>query len=326
MPVVKMTEMYDMKTSTGKVGVIGVHTPNSQIISKRWQGLFINYKYFRVLSCNIRVACASLLPADPLQVGVEAGSVAPQDMMNPILYRAVSNDSWNFMVGRLYGSSDETNSVKYVLANPASSATAGGAENAYYAMLGESGWKKALPQSGFSMNGLKPLVHSVVNTYGNLDTIYGMTAEDLNTHPYANSGTSVAYNSTEGQVLRGKAFPYPRIACTRPDTGNNNVAPNWQINDIAKTYVACIVLPPGKLTEFYFRLIVDWYIEFSGITSLTDKLNYNQLAGQGSLYYATNYTFPSASKISDLVTENEAVTEESTVDGIDTDLDLIMES
>lgn len=325
MPVVKMTEMYDMKTTTGKIGVIGVHTPNSNIISKRWNGLFINYKYFRVLSCNIRVACASLLPADPLQVGVEAGSVAPQDMMNPILYRAVSNESWNYMIGRLYDGSDSTNSIKYVLANPASSATAGGAENAYYAMLGESGWKKALPQSGFSMRGLKPLVHTVVDTYGNIDTTYGMTSNDLDNHPYANNAYSVAYNSGEGQVLRGRAVPYPKIACTRPDTGSQT-APTWQINDVAKTYVACIVLPPGKLTEFYFRLVIDWYIEFTGITSLIDKLNYNQLAASGSLVYATNYTFPSASKISDLVTENETVTEESTVDSIDTDLDLIMES
>lgn len=324
MPIVKMTEMYDLKTSKDKIGVLGIHTPSSTIVSKRWQGLFMNYKFMRVLGCNVRVACASLLPADPLQVSVSEGAIAPQDIMNPILYRAVSNDSWNYFVGRLYNASAESRSIKYVDALP-SGGTAQGAENAYYAMLGESGWKKAMPQAGFSMRRLVPIVHSVVDTYGNLDTTYGMLVEDMNNHPVSATGNTISYSSTEGQVLRGAAQPYPRIPCTRPDTGLDSANPTFAVNDIAKTYVACIVLPPGKLTEFYFRLAVEWYIEFSGLISLVDKLNYNQIAGVGSLVYARNFTFPDANA-KDLVSENEKVTEESTVDSIDADLDLIMES
>lgn len=324
MPVVKMTEMYDMKTTTGKIGVIGIHTPNSNIVSKRWNGLFLNHKFFRVLGCNVRVACASLLPADPLQVKTTEGYIAPQDIMNPILYRAVSNDSWNFFLGRVYGSSNESRSVKYVEASPSGSEA--GAENVYYAMLGESGWKKAMPQSGFSMRHLVPLVHEVVDTYGNIDTTYGMAVEDLNNHPYANESGNIAYASDEGQVLRGKAKPYPRIPCTRPATGSDAANPSFAVNDIAKTYVACIVLPPGKLTEFYFRLAVDWYIEFSGVTSLVEKMSYPQIAGVGSTVYARNYTFSSAKSVEDVVGDDANVSKESTVDSIDADLKLIMES
>lgn len=325
MPTVKMTEMYDLKTSVGKIGVLGVHTPTSAIVAKRWNGLFMNYKFFRVVGCNIRLACASLLPADPLQVSTSAGSIAPQDLMNPILYRAVSNDSWNYFVGRLYGYSTESQSIKYVDAIPTSGSEAG-AENAYYAMLGEDGWKKAMPQSGFAMRKLRPIVHSVVDTYGNIEPTYGMDADSLNSHPYSSSATAVAYNSSDGQVLRGRSMPYPRIACTRPSTGTDSANPSFSVNDIAKTYVACIVLPPGKLTEFYFRLVVDWFIEFTGLTSLVDKMNYTQVAGVGSLVYARGYTFPSASSAKDLVSDRETVTEESTVDTIDADVELIMEN
>lgn len=324
MPVVKMTEMYDMKTTTGKIGVVGVHTPSAAIVAKRWNGLFMNYKYFRVLGCNVRVACASLLPADPLQVKTDEGYIAPQDIMNPILYRAVSNDSWNYFVGRLYSYTTESQSIKFIDANPAT--TPEGAENAYYAMLGESGWKKAMPQSGFSMKNLKPLVHSVVDTYGNIDTNYGMEVDSLNSHPYASSATGVAYNSSDGQVLRGKPVPYPRIACTRPYTGSDAANPSFAVNEIAKTYVACIILPPGKLTEFYFRLAVEWYIEFTGLTSLVEKLTYPQVAGVGSLVYARNYSFEPASKVEDVVGDAAKVSEESTVDALDADLDLIMEA
>lgn len=325
MPTVKMTEMYDLKTTVGKIGVLGVHTPTSSIVAKRWNGLFMNYKFFRVVGCNIRLACASLLPADPLQVSTSAGSVAPQDIMNPILYRAVSNDSWNYFVGRLYTISNESQSIKFINAIPGNG-TEAAAENTYYAMLGEDGWKKAMPQSGFSMRRLRPFVHSVVDTYGNLDPGYGMQTADLNTHPYSDTGSSIGYAAGDAQVLRGKAVPYPRIPCTRPTTGSDSANPQFTVNDIAKTYVACIVLPPGKLTEFYFRLVVDWYIEFTGLTSLVDKFNYSQTAAVGSLFYARGYSFPSASSAKDLVTDSETVTEESTVDTIDADVELIMEN
>lgn len=324
MPIVKMTEMYDLKTTKDKIGVLGIHTPDANIVSKRWLGLYMNYKYMRVLGCSFRVACASLLPADPLQVSTEAGSVAPQDVMNPILYRAVSNDSWNYIVGRLYASSNESTSVNFVEAN--SSGSAAGAENVYYALLGDTGWKKALPQSGFSMSRLRPLVYNVVNTFGTMDTAYDTGTANLNDNPYSSNANGVAFSSGTATTFRGHAVPYPRIPATRPSTGSDTANPSFAPSPIAKTYVACIVLPPGKLTEFYFRLVVDWYVEFTGITSLVDKMSYAQSAGVGSLVYARNYTFPSATSAKELVSDQETVTEESSVDSIDADVNLIMEN
>lgn len=322
MPTVKMTEVYDLKTTRDKIGILGIHTPDAITISKRWMGLFMNYKKFRVRSCNIRLACASLLPADPLQVGVEGpNAVAPQDLMNPILYRAMSNDVWNWFMGRLYSAFSGNRSIKFLDAFPGG--TAGGAENVYYAMLGESGWRKAMPQAGLQMKNLVPLVHQVVDTFGNMDIGFGNQGSELDNHPYVNASGTLGTDNTVPQVLKGRAMPYPSIACTDPNTGSDAANPSFVPQSINKTFVACLVLPPGKLTEFYFRLVVDWYIDFFELTSIVDKLNYQQVAGVGSLVYARNYSFESAKSASEV---DESATNTNTVDTIGTDINLIMES
>ncbi|ADB24814.1 ORF9 [Chimpanzee stool associated circular ssDNA virus] len=87
---VKVSETYDLSTQTDKMGFVGIHTPEGKLVYNMWSGLFKNFRKFRYASCDVTMACASMLPADPLQIGVEAGDIAPQDMFNPILYKAVS--------------------------------------------------------------------------------------------------------------------------------------------------------------------------------------------------------------------------------------------
>ena len=101
MVFVTVSETYDLSTKVGKMALLGIHTPQSKIIRQCYPGFLMQYKYVRFASCNVTMACASMLPADPLQIGTETGQISPSDMFNPILYRAVSNDSMSTLEGRL---------------------------------------------------------------------------------------------------------------------------------------------------------------------------------------------------------------------------------
>jgi len=179
---VKVSETYDLSTQVNKMGIVGIHTPVGTLVERMWSGLVRQYGKFRYKSCNVAMACASMLPADPLQVGVEAGSIAPQDMFNPILYKAVSNATMdtflqfiqgqaNFLTGSSSGTSVNRGSI-IGLNDPnfksnASTPAPVDQFSMYYGLLSDpKGWKKAMPQQGLVMSNLKPLVYNVVSNYG----------------------------------------------------------------------------------------------------------------------------------------------------------------
>lgn len=172
---VKVTETYDLSTQTNKMGFIGIHTPEGKLVYNLWSGLFKNFKKYQFKSCDVTMACASMLPADPLQIGVESGDIAPQDMFNPILYKAVSNDSMSNLLNRLYAGqaavdvqlarnsvvSQNNDSFEYDANNDVDQFAM------YYGLLSESGgWKKAMPQAGLQMRGLRPLAFMMSTNYG----------------------------------------------------------------------------------------------------------------------------------------------------------------
>lgn len=177
---VKISETYDLSTQVDKMGLVAVHTPTGPLLNKLYPGLVLNYDKFRYARCDITMACASLLPADPLQIGVEAGDIAPQDMFNPILYKAVSNDSMNqllnyiqFRVTSLASENTEVDGTSLVDINSADfidndlESTALDQFDMYYGLLADpKGWKKAMPQAGLQMRNLRPLVYSVVTNSG----------------------------------------------------------------------------------------------------------------------------------------------------------------
>lgn len=187
---VRVSETYDLSTKVGKMGIVAIHTPTGSLIDKMWPGLVLQHKKVRFVKCDVAMACASMLPADPLQIGVEAGSIAPQDMFNPILYKAVSNDSMSNIQSYIqgYGSANIASTVavnqgsvvdmnepgftKDYQGEPTGSLNPGDpvqidAFSIYYGLLADSdSWKKAMPQSGLTMRGLYPLVYQVVSNYG----------------------------------------------------------------------------------------------------------------------------------------------------------------
>ena len=62
---VRISETYDLSTKVGKMGIVGIHTPTGGLIDKMWSGLVLQTDRFRFVKCDVAMACASMLPADP---------------------------------------------------------------------------------------------------------------------------------------------------------------------------------------------------------------------------------------------------------------------
>lgn len=337
MPTITLRETYDLGTTTGKIGLLGVHTPHVELLKKLYPGFLINYRKMKVETCNVALACASLLPADPLQVGTETGDIAPQDLFNPILYRAVSSDSFDTILNRVYGLTDNFNAEQTssladsgtIGSDPFPSATSLNQEALYYSLLSESGWRKAMPQSGLTMTGLRPIVYTLLNTYGNtkFETATDIDFASVNTVNASASSTTTALAST----FRGPAMPMPSIPTW--NGGSNSMAtssasPAWSIPVgracyIPKTFVSAFILPPSKLHRMFFRMTIQWRISFFEPISVLERATPARIAEYSDSVYGSNIIFDS-SKASGL--DDKVEVKESTVDTIGVDADMIMQS
>lgn len=321
MVMVRISETYDLSTKVDKMGLIGIHTPDLNLLRKYFGGLMQNHKYVRAVACDVSLACASLLPADPLQVGVDAGEIAPQDMFNPLLYRAVSNDSFNTILARIYnshesfygGTWESVNEKNPMLSDNVSLGTAGDGVtltefDIYYGLLSQDGWKKAMPQSGLSMKGLYPIVYSVVDNYGNMKILTSegnAITSGINTVNNLANGVSV----NNASMFRGPSMRMPAV----PLHYSMNAA---ETPEIPRTYVAAIITPPAKLHKLYYRMRVTWTYELTGIIPLTDYAGFADMAAKGHDTYGTDYQFQS-SKMGETT---------EMVDTRDVDIEMIMGS
>lgn len=348
MPIITIRETYDLSTAPGRLGLIGIHTPGSSIIRKLYPGLWLNYNKVKVNSCNVALACASLLPADPLQIGVETGDIAPQDLFNPILYRACSTDSFNTILNRMYGTDSlfklQDGSIAFDSNGPGDpfpSASDLNSENAYYGLLSESGWKKAMPQSGLQMRHLVPLVYNVISNYGNAANIeYPPDSSDsirLAQIPNAGgaSGTTAVRTAS---IFRGHSFPMPAIptargmvmgmasyvdsTSTQADVDNSWYFPYFPPALIPKTYVGCIIIPPSKLHKLYFRMTISWSVSFFDPVSIVERGRITEMSEAGIQTYGLGFQMGDQSK----EIENKMTSVESTVDTLDVDANMIMQS
>lgn len=348
MVVVKMTEMYDMATTKGKIGLIGIHTPNADGMAKRWKGLFDNHRFYKILGCDIKIACASVLPADPLQVGIESGDIAPQDMMNPLLYTTMTNEGWNVLVNRLYANANssaggiDTSSVRGIPEAFGSSLSESEQETLYYQMLSSDRFRKAMPQNGLTMTNVKPFVHQIVSTFGQVGrndidhqngASPGVTTVSAFGVPTQDSGNNsgIAHN----QTIRGKAMPYPRLPCSNPGSmiensegailGLPNGIPLLTVNAPFKTMCACIVLPPARLNEFYFRMLVTWRIAFIQPCTMLEKTSAGQYGDTTDIYYRS-YTYGESKDIdTDMLGADDKVDSVASVDALNMAPELVME-
>lgn len=306
MVMVPIRETYDLSTKPDKMGMIGVHTPSMDVISRSWSGLVQNHKLFRPHHCNITIACASTLPADPLQVGLaETGQIAPQDMFNPILYTAVSNDSFGTIQTRMYSlgyfNGTQSASVDYDQ-DPIPDAV----DNwgVYYSMLSSDGFRKAMPQSGLRMTGLRPLVHTV---YENIATsrLTGISDNNRLATWDKSSGDEHA-TAVNAATLKGRPVTLPFIPTMYWVTSEQNTEQFGSTTKavpatIPATFVALILMPPSKLSVLYYRMTIEWWIEFTDLRDNMQVSSLSNLEYEGlNRFYYTDY----AEQSKDLHKEN----------------------
>lgn len=332
MVFVKVRETYDLHTIQNKMSIIGIHTPKARIVKRNYPGLLLQCKAYRPVSCDVKMACASMLPLDPQQVGTSVDDVAPEDVFNPILYKACSNFSMSqiealvntLAEGAQWGARGES----------IDSTNDGITENdfdIYYGLLSDTnGWKHANPQSGLTMASLRPLVYEKVYTTGSTGEAsisggYGDGAP-ADTPAYAILGNNNRQQVAE-QSFKGKAKPMPWLPTTIPTPSGTNpptvenayagfpgseaskMPANAQTGVLApRIFCGIIIVPPSRRHQLFYRLVCEWTLEFSGIRSFQEIVNWTGLGWIGSASHIMDYDFSDSKMLmedTDLVSTSE---------------------
>lgn len=304
MVFVRVREVFDLHTVRDKMTLIGVHTPKASLIAKNFPGLLMQCKAYRCVSADVRIACASMLPADPLQVSTTDGDIAPEDMFNPILYKATTNIGLSQIEARIQALGESGNSAT-ITGDSAITVNTGLGDSdfsIYYGLLADAhGWKHAMPQSGLEMRNLKPLVYEMLYAIGDNDAnADSANIDDAGQSGYLNSSNLATPRAVPAFKGHAKAMPF--INCTSASsltyaTGfNSNVGNHHAFVPCPKVYCGVIIVPPSRLHELYYRMVVEWTLEFSGIRSIGEIGSFSDLAVIGNATHHMDYDFSSSSK------------------------------
>lgn len=307
-----LTETYDLQTQRGKLGCIAVHTPTLESVNKKYPNLAQNFKSISYDGCNIVMACASTLPADPAGIGFESGQVAPEDMFNPFLHRAVSNESFNTIRNRMltlsgdgqapYGSPiDMVDSTDNLFVGQTSEQN----KQMYYGLLASGGWRKAMPQQGIMVKGLYPIAYRVLDTYGGYP--YGPVTEQaagidsgLPDVLEKDTRVSVTGGSTPSAFI--EAPRSPGVIKGRPVKMPSFPLHNYSVNSSGgtsmkeppTTYVWMMVTPPASDSGvlWYYRMRVTWRVTLHTLTSAMEYALASGLRNLGTTTYTSGFTVP----------------------------------
>lgn len=336
MVFVKVRETYDLHTVKNKMTVIAIHTPRPGILKKNYPGLLMQCKAYRPVSADVRVACASVEALDPLQVGTTTDDIAPEDLFNPILYKAMSNLGMSQLEARinaLPGISPTVGTDIYgdTAAVDVDSLSSQSDEFAlYYGLLSQAGcWKHANPQAGLEMTNLRPLVYEMVYNLADQNT-HGTPSAPNAAMPDADGNTATLYP----QSIRGGAKPMPfinttsytQLATNLPDTTAESGFPTSEgfprNSEVQVPHIevvcGCIIIPPSRLHELYYRMVVEWTIEFSSIRPITEIMSFGGLAAIGVTTHFQNYNYSSTKEAvtgsTDTILDKEACMVSANVD------------
>lgn len=310
MVFVKVRETYDIKTVKNKMTVIGIHTPKAEIIKANFPGLLVQCKAYRPVSCDIVVASASALPLDPLGVGQEVGDVAPEDVFNPILYKAMTNAGMSNLESRIYAlgvGSTQGADIDGPSATLDTDSTTSLTDEfgVYYSLLSNShGWKTASPQAGLVMRDVRPLVYEVLADNGMNNGNGGIDGSGTNGYvPTQNMNNSVL--NIGGFFIKGNAKPMPFMNTTflsfsgggGANVGFPDTAGNLQQGIPApRVMCAAIIVPPSKLRELFFRMTVEWTLEFSQIRPISEVCSWGDMSSLANTTHYQNYDYSTSSK------------------------------
>lgn len=327
MVTVTVSETYDLSTKVNKMSLIGIHTPGKSLIQKSYPGLLMNSKYISIDKVDVTLAAVSTLPISPDQVGLDVDNIAPQDMMNPILYKAVSNDSMSNIESRLQGLGfGQGTQVSGSMVDAINDDVTGLSDefNVYYSLLSNrDGFRIAHPQQGLSMKGLVPLVfekyYNVGSMIGTNDTVFQGDESGADITPESDQYTTLQYSAGQlvrknvnVQSMRGRPHRMPRFPTTyvtaavdsQVPVNNANVQNGMGLGlprnsqavmpDILPVYLAMIVMPPAKRTVMFYRMVVRATLTFSEVRPMSEIASFQGLNGfYGSEVYHTDYVLQS---------------------------------
>lgn len=249
---------------------------------------------------------ASVLPLDPQGVGLAEGDVAPEDVFNPILYKAMSNKGMSQLEARINaitanGSGLDVNGdTAAVEVDTFTSAT--DEFPIYYGLLSNTReWRHANPQAGLEMKGLKPLVYEMVYNVGDMtDSVYDASNPASFEYP-TDAGSSLSYGL---QKIVGKAKSMPFLNCTSFSSdgtsgtaaqsgfdNTNRIGNAEQDVPYINVVCGCIIVPPSRLHELFFRMVCEWTLEFSTIRPIGDITDWTGLSRIGSTTHYQNYSY-----------------------------------
>ena len=286
------TETYDLNTAIDELNILAIHTPQAGALKKMFKGHFINYRKYKILGCDINIACAQQLPLSPELVGLEAGQVDPRDVMNPMLFKACTGENLNMLLNQIYNQTQEVQAGSSVgqhidYDNPAL--------NSYYQFLADGSFRKALPQQGLRIRNLKPFVHKVVTTqpfkYNGFNNAHPSSSDGylgVPTGPWVggsspnvtsalggfgspaggDAGTVVDKTNPSVFVSAGvQSMPWLDTAVPQTidvSTGESTTTSSchWIIQNVPRVYCGCIIMPPAKTTMFFMRCAIRWRIAF----------------------------------------------------------------
>lgn len=329
MVFVKVRETYDLHTLKNKMSVIGIHTPKAGIIKRNYPGLLMQCKAYRPVGCDVRLACASMLPLDPQGVGTTEGDVAPEDVFNPILYKAVSNFSMSQIEGFIHANYSDWTSRGDSL-DATNNGLLSDDFDLYYGFLSDTnGWKHANPQAGLEMRNLTPLVYEQVYSMGGngVNSRDGQIPQNAQQIPMPD-GTVAQVGAIS---FRGKAKPMPWLNCTTAFVGSgtlNTAAPGFDFGNTTsdalpvnaqvgvpapKIYCGLILIPPSRLHQLFYRMVVEWTLEFSSIRSMTEITSFAGVSTIGIAQHVMDYDFGDSKVMTDDSVDLVSITDNSDI-------------
>lgn len=312
-------ETYDLNTAVGELSILGIHTPQSNNLKKIFHGFFEQYRKYRILGCNIKMVCASSQALDPSQMGLEAGQVDPRDVLNPILFKAVTGEGMNTILDLAYSNSTISgSSLNQIIADQQTSL------DAYYGFLADDTFRKFHPQHGLEVNHLVPMVHKVATTQPFKYTGYSPLVDDIpnidnggqnSGHPsgFGSPGNGINAASPQKPILSVQnpsvfvsngvaAMPWLDTAVPESVTAANGS--HYQlITRVPRVFMGAIILPPAILQRLFFRMTIVWHLEFRDFRHATE-LGYpgealsENVGGFGNTAYYNIYHSATPSKIS----------------------------
>lgn len=304
MVMVSISETYDLHTVRNKMTLIGVHTPTKDLIQKTYPGLCMNAKYCRIVKTDVVISSInSTVAVTPDMLGTTADDIAPEDVLNPILYKAVSNDSWSTLEARLHGMTlSPFNNLAGSQADVDNDSVTGLDDEfgVYYSLLSNrDGFKLAPIQQGLEIRGLVPLVFEKYYTFGENQTDIG---DSVNVIRQTSNGMELG--TLGARSMRGRAHPMPRFNTTyltSVSSSGNGTVPNGiddgeprnaqvQMPALPPVMLAAIIMPPSRRTTLWFRMVCRTWLEFTEVRPIQEITSFAQMSSvYAPLVYHSDY-------------------------------------